>query len=84
MALPADANQNYVSLRTGIMFLVLGLGEINGSYFSGRFSDKLSIRKVGAIALSAYIIAVSMSILAVTYNNTVVPVMISAFFWGFM
>jgi predicted MFS family arabinose efflux permease len=65
------------------MFLSLGVGEIFGGYFSGTLSDKLNTKKVGAIALASYTISLAMSLLAVDFCDTVVPVMIAAFFWGF-
>lgn len=83
MALPADSERNYISMRTGIMFLSLGFGEIIGGYSAGDLSDKIGVQKVGAIALASYTLAVVMSLLAFNYYQTVVPVMIAAFFWGF-
>ena len=83
MALPHDADRNYVSMRTGIMFLMLGVGEIIGGYLAGSLSDKIGIRKVGSIALAGYMMSVLMSLVAINYNETVVPVMFAAFFWGF-
>lgn len=83
LALPEDADKAYVNFRTGVMFLVLGSGEIIGGYMSGRLSDKLGIQKVGAIALCSFYIAVIISQLALVYHETVVPVMFAAFFWGF-
>jgi MFS family permease len=83
MALPKDATHEYVNLRTGIMFLILGMGEITGGYSAGRLSDTLTIQKVGAIALSFYYIGVILSQIAISFHETVVPVMLAAFFWGF-
>jgi MFS family permease len=83
MALPVDTTREYVSLRTGIMFLILGMGEITGGYSAGRLSDTLAIQKVGAIALSFYYMSVILSQIAISFHETVVPVMLAAFFWGF-
>jgi|JI6StandDraft_1071083.scaffolds.fasta_scaffold00732_27 MFS family permease len=83
MAMPPNSERGYVSMRTGIMFLVLGFGEIIGGYSAGDLSDKIGVQKVGTIALASYTLAVTTSLLAVTYHETVVPVMFAAFFWGF-
>lgn len=68
LALPADAEREYVNMRTGIMFLMLGIGEITGGYSSGHLSDKLGIQKVGAIALCSFYLAVILSQFAITYH----------------
>jgi MFS family permease len=82
MTIP-DAPREYVSMRTGIMFLILGIGEIIGGYLAGRLSDTLTIQKVGVIALSFYYMSVILSQIAMSFHNTVVPVMLAAFLWGF-
>lgn len=64
------------------MFLILGVGEIVGGYAAGHLSDKLSVQKVGALALSFYFMSCILSMVAVSYHETVVPVMAAAFFWG--
>jgi hypothetical protein len=68
LALPADADKSYINLRTGFMFLALGVGEVTGGYSSGGLSDKLSIQKVGSIALCSFYLAVILSQLAITFH----------------
>lgn len=68
LALPADASSEYMNLRTGIMFLLLGVGEIVGGYAAGHLSDKLTVQKVGALALSFYFISCIISIIALNYH----------------
>jgi hypothetical protein len=82
MVLPIDATREYVSLRTGIMFIILGVGEIVGGYSAGHLSDTMTIQKVGSIALSFYYMSIILSQLAFTFHETVIPVMLAAFFWG--
>lgn len=49
----------------------------------GWLNDKISVQKVGAIALAGYMLAVIFSLIGVNFPETVVPVMIAAFLWGF-
>jgi predicted MFS family arabinose efflux permease len=82
MTLP-DAPREYVSMRTGIMLLIPGMGEIIGGYSAGQLSDALTIQKVGVVALSSYYMSVILSQISMSSHETVVPVMLAAFLWGF-
>jgi MFS family permease len=81
MTIP-DAPREYVNMRTGIMFLIMGIGEITGGYLAGRLSDTLTIQKVGVIAVSFYYMSVILSQIAMSFHETMVPVMLAAFLWG--
>jgi hypothetical protein len=78
MALP-DAPREYVSMRTGIMFVILGMGGIISEYSAGQLSDTLTIQKVRVIALSFYYMSVILSQTSISLHETVVPVMLAVF-----
>jgi hypothetical protein len=83
IAMRWDASYEYFNLRSGYMFLILGLGKIVGGYLGGYLCDIMTNQKVGAIILSLYYLGVLLSMIGLVYFETVVAVMLAAFIWGF-
>jgi hypothetical protein len=78
MTIPDDSRE-YVSMWTGIMFLILCIGAIVGGYSAGHLSDTLTIQKVGVIALSFYYMSAILNLIGMSFHETLVPVMLAAF-----